>query len=344
MKKLILTVSVVILIALGFASWKVMGPSVHAPAGRYLYVSSDQDIKSVRDELTDQKIIKGAGWFKLVSGWLTYKTVRPGRYEIKEGMSIYNLVRMLRAGNQSPAKLVIVKERTKELFAGKVGKKYDLEMDSSQLITYLTNNDSLRRFGVDTNTVMAIIMPFTYEVYWNSSPGRIMQQFYTAYEKFWTPARKEKADSLGLSPLEVSTLASIVEEETTRKKDKYKIASTYLNRLKTGMKLQADPTVKFVTKNFQLGRIQGVHLRLESPYNTYLNPGLPPGPICTPSVESIDAVLDAPKTEYLFFVASHAFDGTTIFTKNYNDHLKYVALFHAEQKRRADSIKKVNAR
>lgn len=240
--------------------------------------------------------------------------------------------------------MVIVKERTKELFAGKFGKKFDLETDSSAMIRFLESNDSLRTFGVDTSTVMAIVMPYSYDVYWNSSPGRIMQQFYSAYKKFWTAENRVKADSLHLSPLEVSVLASIVEEETNKKNDRYNIASTYLNRLRTGMKLQADPTVKFVTRNFQLGRIQGQHLKLESPYNTYLYAGLPPGPICTPSIESLNAVLDAPATEYVYFVASSKFDGSTVFTTNYPDHLKMVKLFHDEQNRRADSIKKLKTR
>ena len=209
------------------------------------------------------------------------------------------------------------------------------------MIQFLGNNDSLKKFGVDTNTVIAIIMPYTYQVMWNSTPEKIFQQFYIAYKKFWNTERKIKADSLYLSPLQVSTLASIVEEETNRSSDKGNVASTYLNRLRIGMKLQADPTVKFVTRNFQLGRIMGSHLKLNSPYNTYLNAGLPPGPICTPSVESIDAVLNAPKTEYLFFVASHKFDGSTIFTTNFADHTKFVKLFHAEQNRRADSLRKL---
>ena len=138
-------------------------------------------------------------------------------------------------------------------------------------------------------------------------------------------------------------MASIVEEETNRKNDKGNVASVYINRLKMGMRLQADPTVKFITRNFQLGRITGVHLKLESPYNTYLHEGLPPGPICTPSIESIEAVLNAPQTDYIFFVASYQFDGSTIFTSNLNDHNKYVKLFHAEQNRRADSIRKQKA-
>ena len=187
-------------------------------------------------------------------------------------------------------------------------------------------------------------MPYTYELNWSSSAGKIMQQFHTAFKKFWTAERKAKAGKLNLTPLQVVILASIVDEETLRKDDKYKIASVYLNRLKKDMKLEADPTAKFVTRNFALGRITGSHLKLQSPYNTYLNKGLPPGPICTPSIESIEAVLDAPETDYIFFVASYKFDGTTIFTSNYPDHTRYVKLFHAEQNRRADSLKKNKAK
>jgi UPF0755 protein len=227
------------------------------------------------------------------------------------------------------------------LFAGKVGKKFSLECDSLRMIQFLSNNDSLKKYGVDTNTVMSVIMPYTYEINWNSGPERIFQQFHIAYKKFWNDERTAKAASLNLTPQQVSILASIVEEESTRKDDRLNIASTYLNRLRTNMKLQADPTVKFITKNFQLGRITGAHLKLESPYNTYLNVGLPPGPICTPSVESIESVLNAPKTDYIFFVASYKFDGSTIFTSNLTDHNKYVRLFHDEQNRRADSIRKL---
>lgn len=345
MKKRIIPVVFIVILAIGgFAGYKILGPVVSAPEGKYFYIRTGESLETVKENLLSQKVIGSTAWFNRVAGILKYKSVKPGRYEIKEGISLLKLVKMLRNGTQTPVKMAIIKERTKELFAGKMGKKFDVECDSLQMISFLNNNDSLKKYGVDTNTVMAVVMPYTYDVRWNSSAAKIFQHFYTAWQKFWTPERKVKADSLHLTPVQVSILASIVEEETNRKGDKYNIASTYLNRLSTGMKLQADPTVKFVTKNFQLGRIQGVHLKMESPYNTYLNKGLPPGPICTPSVESITAVLDAPKTEYLFFVASHKFDGTTIFTTNYTDHLKFVKLFHDEQNRRSDSLKSLKAK
>ena len=146
---------------------------------------------------------------------------------------------------------------------------------------------------------MAIVMPYTYEINWNSTPAAIVEKFYTAYKQFWTNERKIKADSLHLTTMQVITLASIVEEETNKKADKYNIASTYLNRVRIGMPLQADPTVKFAMKNFALKRVTGVHLKTDSPYNTYMYRGIPPGPICTPSLETLEAVLDAPKTECL---------------------------------------------
>lgn len=344
MKKIITSVFILVLLAAGFIAWKIFGSSVSAPDGKYFYIRTGENIENVKENLVQQKIIGSTGWFNNVANWLKYKSVKPGRYEIENGMSLYNLVKMLRNGKQSPAKIVIIKERTKELFSGKIGKKFDLECDSLQMMSFLKSNDSLKKYGVDTNTVMAIVMPYTYELNWNTTPGKIVQQFYTAYQKFWTTERKIKADSLHLTPLQISSLASIVEEETNKKADKYNIASTYLNRIKMGMKLQADPTVKFAMKNFALKRISGVHLSTDSPYNTYMYTGIPPGPICTPSIESIEAVLDAPKTEYLYFVASSKFDGTSVFTTNFTDHTKYARLYQQELTRRMDSTKQANAK
>jgi UPF0755 protein len=244
------------------------------------------------------------------------------------------LVRMFRNGKQSYVKLSIVKERTLQQLAGKIGSRTDTRIDSLECVSYLSNNDSLRRFGVDTNTVLSIVMPFTYSIGWAETPGQILEKMNERYLQFWDSTRTKKATAKGLTPLQVSILASIVEEESNRQEDRYKIASTYLNRLRIGMKLQADPTVKYVTRNFGLNRILFGHLALNSPYNTYRFSGLPPGPICTPSVKAIEAVLEAPDTDYLYFVASYKFDGTTLFSSSYAQHQAYVKLFHAEQERR----------
>lgn len=338
MKKIILAILTIIFVIAGFIGYKLFSQAVSNKQETYFYIKSGDNVTTVKENLVQQKFINGNG-FDIASKLLKFKKVRPGRYKLINGMSFYKLIQMLRSGNQAEVKMVINKERTKELFAGKIGKgkKFDVECDSLEMINFLNNNDSLKKYGVDSNTVMSIVMPYTYNLTWNTTPGKIFQQFYTAYQKFWTTQRKVKADSLYLTPLQVISLASIVEEETNKKADKYNIASTYLNRIRTGMKLQADPTIKFAMKNFALKRVTGVHLKTDSPYNTYMYAGIPPGPICTPSVESIEAVLDAPKTDYLFFVASHKFDGTSVFTTNFTDHIKYARLYQQELTRRMDS-------
>jgi len=340
-KKIILLILATILVVAGFFGYKIFSSSVSNKQDAYFYIHTGEDMAAVKEHLIQEHHISG-GNFDLVAKILKYKKAKPGRYKLKDGMSLYQLVRTLRGGKQAEVRIVINKERTKELFAGKFGKgkKFDLETDSLQMIRFLNNNDSLRKYGIDSNTVLSIVMPYTYNLKWNTGPDKLFQQFYTAYQQFWTKERKTKADSLRLSPLQVISLASIVEEETNKKEDKYNIASTYLNRVRTGMKLQADPTVKFAMKNFALKRVLGVHLKTDSPYNTYLYAGIPPGPICTPSAESIDAVLDAPKTDYLFFVASYKFDGSSVFTTNFTDHVKYARLYQQELTRRMDSSEK----
>ena len=340
-KKILLALSGVILLAGGYIALKLFRPAIDNKNGVYFYIKEGETLSGVKEELRHNKLLKGGG-FDLACTILRFKKPKPGRYLLKDGTNALKLARILRNGEQSPVRITIVKERTRELFSGKFGpgKKFDLQFDSLRMIQYLNNNDSAGKYGMDTNTILSVIIPDTYLHNWNSSPDKLMQQFHAAYKKFWNPERMAKAAGAGLTPQQVMILASIVEEETNRKADKFNIASVYINRLKKGMRLQADPTVKFVTRNFQLGRITGTHLKLESPYNTYLNAGLPPGPICTPSPESINAVLDAPPTDYLYFVASYTFDGSSIFTSNLTDHNKFARLFHQEQNRRADSIRK----
>lgn len=340
-KKIIIIIVALVLAAGGFAGWKLLGPSVSTSGGEFFYIKTGSTYAEVKQELLTKKYIKSSTWFDWASKILRFKKIKPGRYKLTKGMSLFKLVRMLRAGNQSQLNFVITKIRTREDFARRAGTIF--EFDSLQMIHFLNNMDSLKAYGLDTNTVTAVMMPLTYTLNWNSSPEKVFQSCYTAYKKFWTRERLTKADSLHLTRIEVTTLASIVEEETLKKTDKPNIASVYLNRVRLGMPLQADPTVKFAMKDFALKRIRGTHLKFESPYNTYLNRGIPPGPICTPSAESIDAVLNAPATDYIFFVASSKFDGSSIFTTNLSDHSKYARLYQQELTRRMDSAKKANA-
>jgi len=331
-KKILFSVLVVILLIVGFVGWNFFGPTIHAPEKKYFYIRTGETYEGVKDSLTSQKIIPGTTWFDWASKAIGYDKVKPGRYEIKKGMSLTGLVRMFRNGQQSPVNFVITKIRTKEVLASKVGNAF--ECDSTQMIHFLNNPDSLKEYGLDTNTVMAVAMPLTYTIKWNTTPSAIFRQFHTAYKTFWTDERKQKADRLGISPTQVSTLASIIDEETNSKTDKPNVASVYLNRIAKGMPLQADPTVKFAMRNFGLKRVLRGHLETVSPYNTYLNKGLPPGPICTPDIETIDAVLNSPKTDYIYFVASSAFDGSHVFTTNFNDHLKYARIYQQELNKR----------
>lgn len=331
MKKFILSLLLILLLAGGFFAWKFFGPSVKDGRNDYLYIKTGATMNDVRNELRDSGFLNTTTFFDLAARFIGYKQVKPGKYKMKKGMSIVNLIRMLNNGRQTPVNFVITKLRTRENLAYRIGRAF--ETDSAAMAAFLGNNDSLAAFGLDSNTVMAAAMPYTYTLKWNSRPGNIFREFHKAYSIFWNEERKARADSLGLTPTEVSTLASIIEEETNAPSDKPNIASVYLNRVAAGMPLQADPTLKFAIRDFSLKRILNIHKETVSAYNTYINKGLPPGPICTPSVESIEAVLDAPKTNYYYFVANSNFDGTHIFTTNYNEHLKFARLYQKELNR-----------
>jgi UPF0755 protein len=331
-KKIILSIAAIIIILSGFLTWKIFGAAVSAKKDSYLYIKTGAAYHDVQDELVKNEFIGGSTWLNLVSKIVGYKNIKPGRYQLKDGMSILSLVRMLKNGQQSPVNFSITKIRTREVLAKRTDAAF--ECDSLQMINFLNSPDSLRPYGLDTNTAMAVAMPFTYTLKWNTTAGKIFQQFYTAWKVFWTPERKQKADSLHITPIEVSTLASIIDEETNAVSDMPNIASVYLNRINKGMPLQADPTLKFALKNFALKRVLNIHKETISPYNTYINKGLPPGPICTPQTVTIEAVLNSPKTDYLYFVANSDFSGTHIFTTNYEDHMKYARLYQAELNKR----------
>lgn len=339
MKKTIRFVLLFVLILALFAAWKVFGPSVTAPQDKFLYIKSGETFGEMRNELISKKIISSTRWFDWAAGILKFNVVKAGKYEIKKNMSLFELVRVLKNGRQTPVKLVITKFRLKEDFARKLGQQF--EFDSLAAIQFLTNNDSLKTFGTDSNTVMSVVMPDTYSFYWNSNPKMVYQKLYDHWQKFWNDERKKKAEALQLKPIEVSILASIVDEEVNLKSEKEKISSVYLNRLHKNMQMESCPTVKYALRDFALTRLYYKHLKVQSPYNTYENKGLPPGPICTPQPETIDIVLNAPQTDYLYFVANSDFSGTHIYTTNYEDHLKYAKLF-AEAQDRQDSIRKAN--
>lgn len=309
----------IILLAAGYAAWQLFGPTVSAPQGKYFYVKTGAVYADVKQNLQDEKIIHNNFFFDFLAKRFKYPSlIKAGRYKIKPGMSLFNLVRMLRSGRQSPVNLVINKLRTKEDLAQKIASNF--ECDSLSIMNVLNDPKTWQQFNVDSNTIITLVIPNTYSFYWNTPAAKIIKKLYYEKIKFWTAERLAKAKAIGLTPEQVYSMASIVEEETNKEDDKGKIASVYMNRIATGMKLQADPTVKFAMKDFKLTRILYSHLNFSSPFNTYVISGLPPGPICTPSVKTIDAVLNAPKTNYLYFVAKPTFNGYSNFASTYAEH------------------------
>ena len=326
MKRILTVLLIIALLAGAYVAWNILGPTVKAPEGKYLYLRTGSSYEDVKKELKDQGILSGEFFFDKLAGQMKYRDrVKPGRYEIKESMSVLSLVRMLKAGNQSPVKLVINKLRTKEDLAARIGKGF--ECDSAEVMQFLSSNDSLAPYKLDTNTVMTAVIPNTYLYLWNTRFTKLFSKLKEEQEKFWTPERKQKAAAKNLSPTQVYIMASIVEEETNMAEDKGLVASVYRNRITGGQKLEADPTVKYAMRNFGLKRIMHSHLAYPSLYNTYQHTGLPPGPICTPSAKTIDAVLDSPDTDYMFFVAKPDLRGYSNFAKTYAEHLVFAKAY-----------------
>ncbi len=347
MKKFIFVAIIAILLALSFATWRILGPATAFSNDSYsLYIRTGMNYEQLLELIKQEDtVVKSPAFFNWVAQRMNYpSTMKAGKYEIKKDMSVVGILRMLHNGRQTPVHLSIVKFRTLEGFAGAIGKKF--ESDSAVIAAFLHNNDSLREFGVDSNTFMTIVQPNSYTYFWNTPPSAIFKKMYGTYRAWWTPVRVREAQAKGLTPTTATILASIVEEETNASADKGKIASVYLNRMAKGIKLGADPTVKFAMRDFELKRIYDKDLKVESPYNTYLYEGLPPGPICTPSTQTLQAVLDAPATDYLYFVAKPDFSGYSNFAATYQEHLEYAKAYRdALDKQmtiraRADSLKK----
>ena len=335
MKKVLITGLILVLIAGVVGAWIFLGPGTDFNAKReYLYIRSDAATENaVTDSLRANGIVSNFTAFHFLASQLDYwESIKPGRYEVEKGTSLLTLVRMLRNGRQAPVNLTITKLRTKEDFARLTGNKF--EFDSAKMISLLNNADSMERFDADTASAMWRVIPDTYSFLWTASAASVFSRLSAEAKKFWTEERKRKAEQLSLSPKEVYVLASIIEEETTNHQEKDTIASVYLNRLKKGMPLQADPTLKFATRNFALKRIAGPILQVESPYNTYRNKGLPPGPISTPSRKTLEAVLNPANTPYLFFVANSRLNGH-LFSTTFEEHLQKARGYWQQDRQRA---------
>ena len=261
------------------------------------------------------------------------ESYKKGHYVVKDGMNVIEIVRMFKLGLQTPVKVTMNNVKIPAQLAGKLAKQF--EADSVEFVQVLTDKALAKKLGFDNPlTMFSIFIPNTYEFYWTATPEEFVDRMYKEYKRFWTAERDAKRKRSGLNRVEVVTLASIVYEETRKVDEMPRVAGVYINRLKTGMPLQADPTIKYAMQRFDLRRILKSYLKTPSPYNTYINKGLPPSPICMPSVEAIDAVLNFEKHEYLYFCARHTFDGYHNFAKTYSQHLANARLYQQELNKR----------
>ncbi len=293
----------------------------------YLYIPTGANYQTVLDSLKKKDVVHDQMSFQFLAKLLDYpETVKPGKYLIKKNTGNREALLMLRAGRQTPVKLTFNNIRLKDELSGKLCKY--LEADSSRFNQLINDVNVVKGYGFDTTTIMCMFLPNTYEMYWNTSAEKLLERMHKEYNDFWTEERKKKANSLGFTPVQVSVLASIVQAEQAQKADERpKVAGLYINRLKTGMPLQADPTLVFGLKNFGLKRILKVHMEVDSPYNTYKYTGLPPGPINLPSISSLNAVLNHEKHDYLYMCAKEDFSGYHNFANNFEDHLKNARLY-----------------
>ncbi|NOY96748.1 MAG: endolytic transglycosylase MltG [Chlorobi bacterium] len=246
------------------------------------------------------------------------ESVKPGRFLFQKGMNTNELINILRIGKQEPVRVIFNNVRFKEEFAGIISRY--LLADSASILQLFSDSLLIHELGFTKETFKAMFIPNTYEVYWTTSPVNFAKRMKIEYDRFWNNERLKKAGQLGLTPVEVSILASIVQEETIKKAEKPVVAGLYINRLKRGIPLQADPTLKFAIKDFTIKRVLNKHLETDSPYNTYLNAGLPPGPINFPEISSIEAVLNYKKHNYLYMCAKEDFSGYHNFSSTLAEH------------------------
>lgn len=306
----------------GFRFWKqVFGPGPRmSNAEQILLIPTGADLDQVIDSLKANGIIKQEGTFRMLAKRKKYgPRVKPGRYVVPSGTNLNSLVNKLRSGDQDPVRITFTNIRRLDQLAGLVDKY--LECDSAALIKAMRDPQVVDKLGFRSETMISLFIPNTYELWWTATPEAFLERMAREYKHFWTDERKAEAKALNLTQSEVSTLASIVQAETAKPDEAPIIAGVYLNRIRKGMPLQADPTLKFALGMDSLSRILTADLAVDSPYNTYTHTGLPPGPINMPEPRFIDAVLHAQKNDYLYFCARETLDGYSNFARTYEQHL-----------------------
>ena len=300
-------------------------PNVQTPNGKdaYLYIPANAGMDTLMARL--QPFLKDESTFKWVADQRDFTKVRPGRFRLTNGMNNKTLVALLQSGKQTPVKVTFNNVHFRQDLAAKLDRF--LEADSASIIKVLNDDALAQKLGMTHETFMCIFMPNTYELYWNITPEQFVERMKKEYDRFWTDKRKQQASAVGLNPEKAIIVASIVQEETPKRDEYRRIAGVYMNRVNKGWRLDADPTLKFAAGDFTLRRVLNKHRENVHPYNTYLNPGLPPGPVCLAEPEAIEAVLDYEKHDYMFFCAKPDLSGYSNFAVSLSDHNRNAAIY-----------------
>jgi len=331
-KKIVIGAFVILIligiIAGGIFYIKIGSPAFETDKITYLYIDEKKDYETIIEQLETQSHIKDIHMFEKLASMMKYpQSIKSGKYEIKPQLNYLDLIRMLRNGSQVPVQLTFNNIRLKKDFVERIGSQ--LMFGQEVLQNKLNQPEVCRSLGFDTTTIISMFIPNTYEMYWTVPVNQFLERMKKEYDRFWTAERLSKAQTIPLSPVEVSILASIIEEETAAKSEYPVVAGLYINRLRKGMLLQADPTIKFALGNFELRRILDIHKAQAtgSPYDTYENKGLPPGPIRIPSIAGIDAVLNYTHHNYLYMVAKDDFSGHHNFAVTLSEHNQNAAKY-----------------
>jgi UPF0755 protein len=302
--------------------------SANVKSEKAIIIPEGATYNQVVDSLQAHDILNNYKAFHWVAKKKSYReAVKPGRYLLRIGMNTNEIVNKLRAGEQDPVNVTFNNARFNEDLAGKVSRY--LQTDSLSILQLFSNHELIEKYGFTPETFRAMFIPNTYQFFWTTSASDFAARMKKEYDRFWNETRLEKAEEIGLSPVEVIILASIVQEETAKNDELGRVAGLYINRLQIGMPLQADPTVKYAVGDFSLRRILHVHLEVDSPYNTYKNAGLPPGPVNFPEVSAIDAVLNYEKHNYLYMAAKEDFSGYHNFARTLSEHNRNAIRYRA---------------
>lgn len=296
------------------------------------FIAPETSFDELMTGFRQQEIFENEMAFRFVARFMEFDTPKPGWYEFKKGMNNVEAVRMLRIGEQIPLRITFNNIRLKPELAGRLTRY--LQADSAALLQRLNDPEVAQKYGFTTETFPCMFLPNTYQMFWDTDADELLDRMKREYDSFWNETRRAKADSLGMSPVEVGILASIVDAETIHADEKPKIAGVYLNRLERGQRLEADPTVVYALGDFSIKRVLLRHLEVESPYNTYRNAGLPPGPIRVPSLTGIKAVLNAEDHKFLFFCAREDFSGYHSFARTSAEHSRNAARYRRALNRR----------